>query len=466
MLCGQESKQNPLTRPPAWRHDIWCVSVQQAVILCGGEGTRLAERVRESPKPMILLDGRPVLDHIISNLTKAGIRRFVLAAGYLGDVVAQYYSATRHAGCQIEVVIEPEPGGTAGALRGFASRLDDDFVLAFGDVFIDFDARRLVAAHEAHHPLGTLLVRASDHPWDSHLVVADDAGRVLEFVNRREPGRLYRNVANAAVHVFSRRLLDFVPAEGPADLGADVFPAAIARGETLGVHFLEEEGFVKDMGTPERLASVEEYLADRALAEAARTRPQQIETAILDRDGVLTVDSGPIDRPEKLELLPGVAEAMARLHRRGIRCVVTTNQPIIARGLCSMATLEAIHDRLRALVEAGGGKIDAIYVCPHHPETHHGEGVPELRRACRCRKPAPGLIFRARRELGLNLASCVMLGDRVCDMRAGRAAGIRVVLLGKPEHRAQVRQAAAPDGEFDSLLAFARAVVEDGFVPK
>ncbi len=257
-------------------------------------------------------------------------------------------------------------------MRGCADRLDENFVCAYGDVFLDFDARRLVAAHETSPRLGTLLVRASDHPWDSHLVVADAAGRVVEFIDRREPGRLYRNVANAAVHVLSHRVLDFIPAGRPADLGADVFPAAIAAGETLGVHFLEEDGFVKDMGTPERLAAVGEYLADRARAEAARAQPQPIETLFLDRDGVLTVDSGPVDRPEKLALLPGVAEAAALLRRRGIRCVVTTNQPVVARGLCTAETLEAIHDRLRAEIAAGGGRLDAIYVCPHHPETHYG----------------------------------------------------------------------------------------------
>jgi histidinol-phosphate phosphatase family protein len=183
----------------------------------------------------------------------------------------------------------------------------------------------------------------------------------------------------------------------------------------------------------------------------------------LDRDGVLNVDFGLIDRPERMQLLPGAAEAIALLNRQGIRCVVTTNQPVVARGLCTAETLEAIHDRLRSEIAAGGGKLDAIYVCPHHPETHHGEGVPALRRACRCRKPAPGLIFRACREMDLNLGASMMVGDRACDVRAGRAAGIRTVLLGKPEHREQVRPTAAPDAEFDSLLAFARAVVEDDF---
>jgi D,D-heptose 1,7-bisphosphate phosphatase len=436
--------------------------VQQAVILCGGKGTRLAERVRDLPKPMIPIDGRPVLDHIISNLAKAGIRRFLLVAGYRGDVVARYYATERHVNCQIEVVTESDLQGTAGALRGCADRLEDDFMLAYGDVFLDFDARRLVAAFERQRPLGTLLVRASDHPWDSHLVVAGDDGRVREFVTRREPGRLYRNVANAAVHVLSRRVLEFIPAGRAADFGMDVFPAALAAGETLGIHFLEDDGFVKDMGTPERLAAVEEYLADRTLAAAARARPQPIETVFLDRDGVLTVDSGFIDRPEKLELLPGVTEAMALLLRRGIRCVVTTNQPIVARGLCTAETLEAIHDRLRAEIVAGSGRIEAIYACPHHPETHHGEGVPELRRACRCRKPAPGMIFRARRELDLNLAACVMVGDRTCDVQAGRAAGIRTVLLGRPERCDQGRTVAAADWEFESLLAFVRALAEDG----
>ncbi len=438
--------------------------VEQAVILCGGKGTRLEGRVRAMPKPMIPLAGRPVLDHVIARLAGAGIRRFILAAGYQGEVVADYYATARPASGEIEVIREPAPRGTAGALRGCADRLDEEFVVAYGDVFLDFDARGLLAAHAARRPLATLLVRASDHPWDSHLVVADATGRVVEFVDRREPGRLYRNVANAAVYVLSRRIVGLIPPDRPADFGADVFPAAVAAGEVVRIHALEEEGFVQDMGTPERLAAVEEYLADRALAEAARGHPRPIAAVFLDRDGVLTADTGLVDRPEKLVLLPGAAEATARLHGRGIRCIVTTNQPVVARGLCSPAMLAAIHDRLRAEIAAGGGKIDAIYACPHHPETHHGEGVAELRRACRCRKPAPGLLFRARRELGLDLAACVMVGDRASDVRAGRAAGVRTVLVGAPGERALVRKTAPADAEFDSLLAFARAAGEDDFV--
>lgn len=434
--------------------------VRQAVILCGGKGERLGDIVRTVPKPMLPVGGRPVLDHIIANLAAAGVRRFILAAGYLGATIEEYYrSPGRHPGCMIETVIENEPLGTAGAVRRCGDLLEEDFLLAYGDVFIDFAVDRLLAAHQTHRPLGTLLVRASDHPWDSHLVETDETGRVREFVHRHEPGRLYRNVANAAVYALSRRVLDLIPAGRPSDFGADVFPTAIQAGATLRAHMLEEEGFVKDMGTPDRLAAVEEYLADRDLATAARVAPGPIDTVFLDRDGVLNTDVDLVHRPEQLELLPGAAEAVRRLNECGIRCVVVTNQPVIARGLCTEETLEAIHDRLRELVRAGGGEFAAIYHCPHHPETHHGEGVAALRRACRCRKPAPGMLLRARSELGLDLSRCAMVGNHSTDIRAGRAAGVRTVLVGPGDRGAG---SSAPDFHFDSLLAFAEAVSERG----
>ncbi len=106
-----------MTPPPATPNLLPPMPVQQAVILCGGKGTRLADRVRDLPKPMIPIDGRPVLDHIIANLAKAGIRWFLLAAGYLGDVIARHYATPRQVGCQIDVVNEPEPGDSRRVAR-------------------------------------------------------------------------------------------------------------------------------------------------------------------------------------------------------------------------------------------------------------------------------------------------------------------------------------------------------------
>lgn len=437
------------------------MELKQALILCGGKGTRLGERVRDLPKPLVPVGGRPVLDHIMDSLQRAGIDRFILAAGHLGETISRYYADHPRPGCRIEVLIERSPLGTAGALRHAAGRLTGDFVVAYGDVFLDFDLRAMLASHAERMPWATLLVRASDHPWDSHLIDQTEDGRVVEFIGVREPGRLYRNVANAAVYVMSKKILACIPEGRASDFGTDVFPAVLQSGGELRTYFLPEEAFVKDMGTPERLAAVEQYLQERALAIQASDSHAPITTVLLDRDGVLNADDDLIDRVERLVLLPGAGQAIARLNQAGVGCFVITNQPVIARGLCSEQTLGRIHARLLEEVAGCGGTIEAIYHCPHHPETHHREGVPALRRGCRCRKPAPGLIFQAQRDHGFDLRGAVMVGDRETDLRAGHAAGIRTVLIAPEDGSHRAEPAVRPDARFPSLLAFAQAVATD-----
>jgi len=437
------------------------VEIKQAVILCGGKGTRLGDRVRNLPKPLVPVDGRPVLDHIIGALEKAGINEFILAAGHLGEAISHYYATHPRLGSSIEVMVEPTPLGTGGALQFVADLLRDDFLLAYGDVFVDFDVGDLVASHLRKRPLGTLLVRASDHPWDSHLIDQSEDGLVLEFIGRREPGRLYRNVANAAFYALNKKILSYIPGDRASDFGADIFPAVIRSGGELYTYFLPEEGFTKDMGTPDRLVAVEQYLQERALARKAFAKRSRVTTVLLDRDGVLNMDSGLIDREERLELLPGAGKAVALLNVAGITCFVITNQSVIARGLCSEGNLAQIHARLLADVAGQGGRIESIYYCPHHPETHHREGVPELRRACRCRKPAPGLIFQAQREHGFDLSGAVMVGDSETDVRAGRMAGIRTALIAPQGLDRCEAVATSADAQFSSLLAFAEAIVSD-----
>lgn len=139
----------------------------------------------------------------------------------------------------------------------------------------------------------------------------------------------------------------------------------------------------------------------------------------LDRDGVLNVEGGKhITHPDDLHLLPGSAEAVARLTACGWQVFVYTNQSGVGRGYMTMSDLDAIHDRLIGLMEAAGGKIEQIYACPHGPED-----------GCSCRKPKPGLLFRAAEEHSLNLTDCCAVGDSARDIAAGHAAGCRTILV-------------------------------------
>lgn len=147
--------------------------------------------------------------------------------------------------------------------------------------------------------------------------------------------------------------------------------------------------------------------------------------AFLDRDGVLIRDVVHLTDPLRIEILPGVPEALRRLHDARWMTVVVTNQSVVARGMVSETELRGIHDVLGSRLRTHGATLDAIYYCPHHPD-----GVVEpYRVVCDCRKPKPGLLLRAAADLGIDLHASVMIGDTDADIEAGRRAGCRTVLL-------------------------------------
>ena len=146
---------------------------------------------------------------------------------------------------------------------------------------------------------------------------------------------------------------------------------------------------------------------------------------LLDRDGTLTVEGEWLTRRQDLVLVPGAAAALARLSARGWKLVLVTNQSAIARGLITPAQLDEIHAELAEQLAAQGARLDAIYSCPHHPTA----GLGTYRVECECRKPKPGLVLQAARELGLDLARCWMVGDAARDLEAGWAAGVPGILV-------------------------------------
>lgn len=180
----------------------------------------------------------------------------------------------------------------------------------------------------------------------------------------------------------------------------------------------------------------------------------------LDRDGTLTVESEWVRSGQDLVLVPGAAEAVALLALAGFAVVLVTNQSAVARGIVTEAELAGIHAHFAALLAARGARLDGVYHCPHHPT----EGVGAWKTDCACRKPKPGLLLEAARELGLDLARSWIVGDALRDLEAGWSAGTRAVLVatgkGAREHAAALAQGRAPDAFVPDVLAAARWIVE------
>ncbi len=415
----------------------------QVAILAGGMGTRLRERSGDLPKPMVPVLGKPVLHHQIELCRKHGFTHIALLVQHRHEKIAEYFGDGSTFGVTLSYAIEDEPRGTAGALRDALPRLADRFLLLYGDTFMDVDLSKLWNAHATSGAVGTLFLHPNDHPQDSDLVEIDAHGAVRSILPYPHPeGREVRNLVNAALYVLERAgLQDVTPAEGKADIAKHMFPRMLELGRRL--HGYVSPEYIKDMGTPERLDKVErDYVA--GLPE--RLSGRQLRSAVfLDRDGTINREVTHLKLPEQLELLPGSASAIRRLNRSGTLAVVITNQPVVARGDVSIEGLNRIHARLESQLGAGGAFLDGLYFCPHHPDKGFPGEVAELKGPCSCRKPEPGLIDQACRELGISRQNSWMIGDATADVEAGRRAGLRTMLLRSGHAGTDAKHVARPD---------------------
>ncbi len=235
----------------------------------------------------------------------------------------------------------------------------------------------------------------------------------------------YHNQVNAGIYALSPKAAALVgePAE-KIDLDKDLIRPLITENKVYAYRSAE---YVKDMGTPERYNEVSEAVSSGTVER--RNLENRQRCIFLDRDGTINVEKGFLKEPEELELLPGAAEAIRRINASEYLCVLITNQPVIARGECSFEGLDEIQKKLDTLLGREGAYIDAIYYCPHHPDSGFEGEIRELKFRCRCRKGAPGMIEDAAAELNIDTGSSWMIGDKTSDVECGRRAGCRTVLL-------------------------------------
>lgn len=397
------------------------------VILAGGRGTRIASVHSEIPKPMIPLLGKPILQHQIEALRRQGCSHFILIIGYLGEKIKEYFQDGAQFGVHIEYVEEKEPLGTAGSLYYLKGRVREDFLLLCGDLIFDIDLCRFTAAHAGFGGLATLFTHPNSHPYDSGIVVADAEGKVTQWLHKEEPRQWYRNCVNAGLHLLSPKILDRFQEPKKTDLDRDVLQPLISAGELYAYRSPE---YVKDMGTPDRLFSVEEDLIGGK--PQARNLTHAQKAIFLDRDGTINRYVGFLKSPEEFELLSGVCQAVRKINESGYLAIVVTNQPVIARGEVSLEGLDEIHRKMETLLGREGAFLDAVYFCPHHPDRGFAGERPEYKIDCDCRKPKPGMLQRAARDFHIDLSASWMVGDGEQDVLCGKNAGCKTAHIGAP----------------------------------
>lgn len=419
----------------------------KTVIMAGGRGTRIASVAKDIPKPMIKIDGIPVLERELECLRRQGFDDIIITVSHLGNIIMEYFGdgsgkspvTNKPFGVHIEYYVENNPLGNAGALFKLKDKLQNDFLLLNADAVFDVDFNRFVEFHRKHKGLVTLFTHPNSHPYDSGLIIANKEGIVEKWITKEdEHPRYYKNRVNAGLHVINPQVLELsgIIADeiGKIDEGGNYIKVDLDRqllkplAADGKIFCYDSPEYVKDMGTPDRYYSVcEDYVSGRVEAKNLQNKQKAI---FLDRDGTLNKYVGFLNNIEDLDLIHGAAEAVAKINRSGYLAILVTNQPVVARGEVSIDELEEIHNKLETLLGKEGAYLDGIYYCPHHPHRGYKGECAEFKINCECRKPKPGMLLKAAKDFNIDLSASWMVGDSQNDVLAGINAGCNTVLIG------------------------------------
>ncbi len=368
----------------------------QAVILAGGRGTRLGPFTRAQPKPMVHFHGKPFLEYVVEMLREQGFERILLLLGYLPEVIQDYFGDGSRWGVHIAYSVSDADDLTVRRVQLVEDRLDPCFLLMYCDNYWPMQMEKMWERFTAAGVPAMVTIYGNKDKFSRDSVQVGEDGYVRVFDrSRTTPGLQGVEISYA---ILSRSVLELLPQQD-ALFEEAVYPQLVERRQLVA--YVTDHRYYS-VGSVERLPLTEMFLARQP-------------AVILDRDGVLN------ERPPKahyvrawdeFKWLPGAQEALRLLKQAGYRVVVISNQAGIARGAMTEADLSRLHERMTTEVVQAGGRLDAIYYCPHGWD----EG-------CECRKPKPGMLFQAQRDLHLDLSRTFFLGDDERDAEAAAAAG-------------------------------------------
>ena len=431
--------------------------MKQALILAGGKGTRLKERLGDLPKPLVPIGGKPLLEHQLELLRRHGFTDVLIFVHHQSGLIRSALGDGSRWNVHIRYQIEKEPLGTAGAVLAAFDLLADSLLVLYGDTMANVDLTRMWNRHRELKADATLLLHPNDHPLDSDLVETDEEGWVKAFYNRpHKAGRYYQNLVNAALYVIEKPCLEpWSKSVEHLDFGKDLFPAMLKNGRRLFGYNSPE--YIKDIGTPQRYDRVCAEFASGLVQRSSLDTPQR--AVFLDRDGTLNREVDGVTSADKLELLPEVAEAIHLLNHHGWRTIVISNQPVIAKGFCTENDVRVIHNKLETLLGMEHAFLDRIYYCPHHPEKGFAGERLDLKIECDCRKPNPGMIQRAAKDLNIDLKQSWLIGDTTTDLQTATNAGLNSILVRTGYAGKDAKYLAQPDHIFDTLKSAAEFII-------
>jgi histidinol-phosphate phosphatase family protein len=372
--------------------------LKQAVILCGGLGTRLRPYTNHTPKPMVLCNGKPFLWYLLQQLYEQKINRFVLLTGYLAEKIESYFGDGSSWGWEIHYSKGPVEWDTGKRIWEARAEIDDQFLLLYSDNFTPFPLDKVIALHKKNQSSLTFMI-APKKPGNINLNKED----IVQKYNNNRSDESLDYVEIGYMIVEKDQTLAFY--ETPECSFSSILKKMAAQHQISA--WIQRDAY-HSISDPGRWEKTEEYLKSKKII-------------LIDRDGVINkkAPKGEYIRTwEEFEWIEDTVQAMKKLAQQGHSFIVITNQAGIARNMVSEKELTRMHQLMISELKVKGIKILDIYVCPHHWDDD-----------CECRKPKAGLFYRIAKEYFLRMDKTLYIGDDVRDCEAAYNAECGSVLI-------------------------------------
>lgn len=428
----------------------------QAIIQAGGAGTRLKSITGDLPKPMVSINGKPILEWQILSLKQSGIVDVTVVISKNGNAIKEYFKDGKDFGVKIRYIVEEIPLGTAGGLYFAKEFIKDDFFLVFGDLMLDIDWERYRDYALSKKALLVPLAHPNSHPFDSDLLVTDESNKILRIDSKHNVrDYYYKNLTNAGIYWCDHNILELIDEPKKIDFEKEILTSTIERGAAF---VYKSSEYVKDCGTPDRYYSVENDCKNGIISAKRLSNKQK--AIFLDRDGTINVFGDFVRDASKLELIDVAPEAIKLIDESEYLPIVITNQPVIARGETTFDELARIHNKMEVLLGEKNAYLTDIYFCPHHPDSGYEGEVKELKIVCDCRKPKIGMLLKAAHEYNIDLSKSWFIGDTSQDVQTGINAGCKSIKVTSGDPRPNRKyENAVPDYVANDILEAVKLIL-------
>ncbi len=401
----------------------------EVVIIAGGKGTRL-RTVHNNPKILIKLSNNKILlNQILNNLKSKGINSVILLPGSKDNLIKKHINKKINNSFNISIIKEKKLLGTAGCLSKLNySKLKKDILIIYGDLLFNINIKKFYRQHLINKSDVTIFSHPSDHLYDSDILDVDDKNKIKKiFFKPHKKKILSKNLSMAGIFIIKKKVLKIIPKNKKFDFSKNFLKSILRK--KFKVTSYQSREYCSDLGTPQRLYKVvNDYKKSKHLYYSYNNK---LPAIFVDRDGVINKDHGPLRYSDPLKFLSGSLKGLKMLRKSKYLIFLITNQGAIAKGLISYESAVNSFKEYEMYLSKKNFYFDKIYFCPHHPKKGFPNENKKYKISCSCRKPKPGLIYRAKKEFNIDLKNSYFIGDSINDYLAASRAGVKAIMIKK-----------------------------------